>query len=164
MKVDTNMSLISVLNQAKDYQTVVMGLTGAAIDYQRNMICHFALKQSATHVLFVDTDMEFRSNTLNQLLALEKPVVGVASRKKKIPLQYTIEIDEPTGARNITDDELPPDPFCKINGHRILVGAGIMLIDLAKVKDTPKPWFHMDSFWNEGEEPGYTREDLYLCR
>lgn len=168
VKFDTLASLLSVLSVA-DYDMVVMGYGGACVDHQRNVICYAALKQEASHVLFIDTDMEFRSLTANKLLALDKAVVGVASRRKKFPLEYTIQVIEDGKNRQAKNEEvftegMPAEPFCRIGGNPITVGAGIMLIDLEKIKGVPKPWFKMDTYWREGEEPGYTGEDIYFCR
>ena len=156
-------SLFSTLSVAT-YQTALLGQTGSVVDFSRNFVCSMAMKNDATHVCFVDTDMTFPADTINRLLELQKPVVGVASRKKKLPRQYTIEVDDLRGAWPIGDDELPAEPFSRINGYPILVGTGLMLIDLEKVKPVSKPWFKFDTFWNEGEEPGYTGEDIYFCR
>lgn len=158
------MSLLLGLNNSTGYDTLVVDQPGPAIDVNRNVICYVALKEGASHIMFVDTDMKFGKDTLEKMLALDKPVVGVASRKKKFPLEYTMEIDIPTGWRQMRNDELPERPFSKIDGHPILVGTGIMLIDLEKIKDVPKPWFKLDSYWNDGEPPGYTGEDIYFCR
>ena len=91
-------SLFSTLSVAT-YETALLGQTGSVVDFSRNFICKMALEKAATHVCMIDTDMEFPPDTINRLLELKKPVVGVASRKKKLPLQYTIEVDEPAGAR-----------------------------------------------------------------
>ena len=164
IKFDTHMSLLAALSIAT-YDLVALGQAGPVVDFNRNVICHWALGHEVTHICFMDTDMVFPSTTINQLLALAKPVVGVASRKKKLPRQYTIEVDEPNGPRNISDEELPAEPFSRINGHPILVGTGIMLIDLQQARERiPKPWFKFNTFWEEGKEPGYTGEDLYFCR
>jgi len=156
-------SLFSTLSVAT-YQTALLGQNGTVVDYGRNVICKMALEHEATHVCFIDTDMTFPADTINRLLELKKTVVGVASRKKKLPLQYTIEVDEPVGARGITDEELPKEPFSRIGGDPILVGTGVMLIDLQKVNGiVAKPWFLFGTFWND-EDVGYTGEDIYFCR
>lgn len=162
-KTDFLLSLMSVLSAA-NYDVQIAAVQGSVLDYQRNWICHTALEQGSSHVLFIDTDMEFKSKTAHQLLELNKPVVGVASRKKKYPLEYTIEIIRDGGNRQVEDGEVPLEAFCHIGGEPITVGTGIMLIDLEKIKAVPKPWFKMDTYWNEGEEPGYTGEDIYFCR
>jgi len=124
-----------------------------------------ALQKDATHVCFIDTDMKFRSLMLHQLLAHDKPVVGVASRKKKYPKEYTIKVVEPAKPRRINDDELPSVPFNKIDGHPILVGTGIMLIDLRKVNPVlGRPWFKFNSYWDNEDNIGYEGEDDYFCR
>ena len=155
-------SLFSTLSVAS-YQTALLGQNGTVVDFGRNVVCKIGMEHQATHVCFIDTDMTFNSDAINRLLEHKKPVVGVASRKKKLPLQYTIEVDEPDGARPITDDELPKEPFCRIDGNPILVGTGIMLIDLEKVSVVSKPWFLFGTFWND-TDVGYTGEDIYFCR
>lgn len=156
-------SLFSTLSVAK-YETALLSQVGSVVDFSRNFICKMALEKSATHVCFIDTDMTFPADTINRMLELQKPVVGVASRKKIFPRQYTIEADEPEKARPIKDEELPKEPFSKIGGYPILVGTGIMLIDLQKVNGVvAKPWFLFGTFWND-EEVGYTGEDIYFCR
>jgi len=162
VKWNTMASLFSTLSVAT-YDTALLGQTGSVVDFSRNFICKTALDHQASHVCFIDTDMTFPPDTINRLLELKKPVVGVASRKKIFPKQYTIEVDEPAGARGITDAELPKEPFSKIGDYPILVGAGIMLIDLAISKVLAKPWFLFGTFWND-EDVGYTGEDIYFCR
>jgi len=156
-------SLFSTLSVAT-YETALLGQTGPVLDFNRNFVCKMALEHEATHVCFIDTDMTFPADTINRLLELKKPVVGVASRKKKLPLQYTVEVDEPTGeSRPIADDELPKELFNRIGDYPILVGTGIMLIDLAINKIITKPWFKFETFWND-KDIGYTGEDIYFCR
>lgn len=95
-----------------------------------------AMAKGATHILFVDYDMEFPSDTALKLLIHKKEIVGVEYNKRKLPLE---PVFEPMEERKDTLYEAK------------YTGMGVMLIDLAIFKD-PKfgvdeggqrtPWFN----------------------
>src|SRR5262245_34253207 len=70
----------------------------AAISYAyvgeaRNyLLTHWFDKSDATHLLFVDADMGFEPQLIFDMVALDKPVVGVIYTKRQVNLQRLAEL------------------------------------------------------------------------
>ncbi len=59
----------------------------AEISESRNyLLTHWIDKTDASHVLFIDADMGFEPQLIAEMIAFDKPVVGVAYPKRKIDL------------------------------------------------------------------------------
>lgn len=158
------MSLLAMLTVI-DGESVVLEHEGHFIDWKRNWLCNQAIKNQATHVLFVDPDMKFPSTCANQLLQLDKPVVGVWAHRKTIPLVPAVVVQEEDRRRGAEDSERPAEPFNRLGGNPILVGTGIMLIDLLKIKGLSWPWFKAEEQWTPiGERVSCAGEDLFFCQ
>lgn len=74
---------------------------------------------SATHLLFIDSDMSFDPKLIIDMINFDQPIVGVVATKKKYPIEFV--------GRASLGDPLSPvefDGFIKVDG----AGTGIMLI------------------------------------
>lgn len=110
-----------------------------------------AQKVKASHLFFVDTDMYFQGNTLEQLLSHDKDIIGVHYNQRGLPLRSTVR------SKNSKDEivvaEIKDELF-----ECYAVGSGCMLINM-KVFDTiEKPWFFYGS-----EEENPATEDVWFC-
>jgi hypothetical protein len=114
-----------------------------------------AIKQEATHILFVDSDMVFPANTLNQLLSHEKDIVGVQYNKREFP---------PKGVYAPLDEKSETELYRAKH-----VGTGMLLIDLKVFANIghpseshPKgnPWF---SFGRDSQGALVLGEDVWFC-
>lgn len=116
----------------------------------RMWLTHEALKKEATHLLFVDSDMLFPSDALEQLLARGKDIIGVEYHKRKFPLE-TVTAYFPDGEKSETE------PF-KVG----VAGTGLMLINLEVFKNPKmdKNWF---SFGRNSEGKNVIGEDGWFC-
>ncbi len=53
----------------------------------RTWLVNEAIKNGGTHILFVDSDMQFMMSSLGKLLAHDKEIVGVEYNKRQFPLE-----------------------------------------------------------------------------
>lgn len=115
-----------------------------------------ALLQDCTHALFLDTDQTFPMDTAHRLMRWKKSLVACNIPLKVLPSFPTAR------ARGASVFGVPINS----NGHQVglekvwRVGSGIMLIDLAILKEMPKPWFELR--YNEKEQQ-FVGEDWFFC-
>ena len=48
------------------------------------------LESDCTHLLFIDSDIEFDADSILRALAYDKPIMAAAYPKKALPIQYAI--------------------------------------------------------------------------
>lgn len=109
-----------------------------------------AIKNGATHLLFVDSDMLFPTDTLKRLLARDKDIIAVDYNKRKFPLE-TVTAYMPGVEKSETE------PF-KVG----IAGTGVMLIklDIFNNPKMDKNWF---SFGRNAEGKNVIGEDGWFC-
>lgn len=73
----------------------------------------------ASHLLFVDADMDFDSNLIVEMIKFGQPVVGALYPARVLPLKFVGKAAHPHPADSVVNG------FIKVGG----VGAGIMLIE-----------------------------------
>lgn len=56
----------------------------------RNILTAMFLESDCTHLLFIDSDIEFDSDSILRALAYDKPIMAAAYPKKALPIQYAI--------------------------------------------------------------------------
>jgi len=134
-------------------------VSGTLIFDQREKMAHEALKEGADYILWIDADMRFPKNTIEILMAHDKPIVGDNATTRSIPVK-------PTAKNLVVDMEkkenhwLPVVSKGKTGLEEVTaVGCGVMLVKREVFENTPKPWF-----WFE-QIPGgkLLGEDVYFC-
>jgi len=112
----------------------------AEISESRNfLLTHWIDKTDASHILFIDADMGFEAQLIADMVAFDKPVVGVAYPKRKIDLQRVATLagaGEPPDRAITKAHEFVLRPLRKggrpkiVNGFMEVegCGAGILLI------------------------------------
>ena len=144
VKVETLRSIVANLQNGEKRDFITQSSCNVILN--RNKLVELAMERGATHLFFVDSDMDFPPNTIEQLLSHSKPVVGVWSHLRKIPPTVTVKM--------FKESSKPDHVFeCKA------VGTGLMLIDLDVFRKIDKPWFQ---FEYDGIELK-TGEDVYFC-
>lgn len=122
---------------------------GCDVAENRNKLARHALDNGFTHILFVDSDMQFPPDTLKRLLTLDKDIVGIVAHHKKLPLESNV--------KPLTEEEagkpFPTEPFqCGA------IGTGIMLVKTTVFSELPEPWFYFS--YKDGQRQG---EDFNFC-
>lgn len=134
-------------------------VAGTLIFDQREKLAAEAIKEGADYILWIDADMRFPKNTIEVLLAHDKPIVGVNATTRTMPVRPTaknLEIDfdkkentwHPIVSKNRTDLE-----------EVTAIGCGVMLVKREVFEKTPRPWFWFQNI------PGdkLLGEDVYFC-
>lgn len=121
----------------------------------RQELLEDAQLQNCTHALFLDTDQSFPMDLLHRLIAHKKPVVACNIALKTLPSFPTAR------ARGPSDFGTPVFSNGNQTGLEKVwrVGTGVMLIDLAVLKNLPKPWF--ETVWDAKNEQ-FQGEDWYF--
>ncbi len=125
----------------------------------RNYCVWQAMKANCTHILFIDDDMTFPSDTIERLLAHGKEIVGVYSYSRVLPLCTTVAFLGENG------EYLPKDKMGFVTRPEELfkcytVGMGVALIEMKLFSVIEKPWF---AFTTHENGAMLTGEDAHLC-
>jgi hypothetical protein len=133
----------------------VLVATGSLIPRQREMLARTVLKDgTATHMMWLDTDMRFPKDTFARLLAHEVPMVAAGYTERKPPFRPTTFLD-------IEDwsNRLWPEPEATGLAPAVATGYGMILTSVEVFKAIPEPWFMV------GYDPqtgAYIGEDVYM--
>ncbi len=123
IEMDTAQSIFtaSQMLQSMAIPTQLTWQAAADIVEVRNTITTiwYESQQQCSHLLFIDSDMEFSPLLVRDMLALEQPVVGCIYAKRKWPLEIVGRLfPENNKAENVKDG------FLNVAG----VGGGVLLI------------------------------------
>ena len=138
--------------------TRVHNTKGSILARSRQGIIDAALKNNATHVLFIDSDQTFPANTFQQLFRRGKKVIAANVATKSIPAMPTARAKS-EDFWGIPIQTKENDIGCEQVWR---IGTGIMLIDLSifEGKKWPQPIFSQR--WVE-EIQDYSGEDWGFC-
>jgi GT2 family glycosyltransferase len=128
---------------------------GTLIANQRQELVGEALNAGASHILFLDTDMRFPKNTIDRLLAHDKPIVAANYATRRLPIK-TVAFKTSTDWDCVytTEDKTGLEPVAA-------VGMGVMLIKREVFEKIELPWFII------GYNPKtfeFSGEDIFFCR
>lgn len=136
-----------------DIQLSVHQARGSILPQQRATLVQTAREAQATHILWIDSDMRFPADALDQLLAHDEPIVAANYAMRRHPILPTAKhrdlgfLFTPPGADGLADVT-----HC---------GMGLMLTDMAVFANTPEPWFIVGYSPKTGE---YSGEDFFFCK
>lgn len=150
MKAKTAHALGAMILHSSDKIIDFLMIQSCDIASSRMWLAQQAVIKGATHLLFIDSDMLFPSDVLDQLLAREKDIIGVEYNKRKFPLE-TVTAYFPDTENSETE------PF-KVG----VAGTGVMLIN-TQVFLNPQVdpnWF---SFGRNKEGKNVIGEDGWFC-
>lgn len=150
MKAKTAHAIGALLVHSADKILDFLLMQSCDIASARMWFAHQALEKDATHLLFIDSDMLFPSDALEQLLAHDKDIVGVEYHKRRFPLE--------TVTAYMPDIEPSETELFKVG----IAGTGFLLIktDVFKNPKMDKNWF---SFGRNAEGKNVIGEDGWFC-
>ena len=130
----------------------LINIESSMLVQNRHVAVMKALQKGATHVLFLDADIQFPKNIVEKLYSRNKDVVSA---------DYTIRALPTVGvARDLKGK--PIDPRKKNGMQKVrFAGLGVMLIRAEVLKKMRPPLFMME--WIP-DHNGYCGEDVYFCQ
>lgn len=139
--------------------SIMIGSRGRQDD-QRNSIINEILKHKEyTHILFLDVDHRFPSDTIIKLLSHNKPIVSGLSFKRTEPYNPTIfswndEIEEYSFISNISNELMEVDA----------TGAACLLVEMDVLRKMKHPQFEFFTGFDKNKRKINISEDLYFCK
>ncbi len=146
--------LIQTCNINSIKVSVIMEL-GSLISQQRQKLAEAALRQGATHIMWLDSDMLFPVNIVETLLNHDCDIAACNYSTRSVPLKGVAY--KTLGDWNSWlgyGGEV--DRLVEVEG----VGMGCMLVKADVYRNLSKPWF--DVSWND-ELGDHIGEDFYFC-
>lgn len=128
VKAKTFASMLGVLITSHDKITGYSMRQGGDIVSARTFCVQDAIAKKATHIFFIDSDMQFPPDTLNKLLAHNKDIVTVEYNRRQLPPS---PVTQPLEEKSDTE----------LYKARV-IGAGCLLIKLSVFEKIEKPWFN----------------------
>lgn len=156
---------------AEDFGTQFVNINSCNLPDQRDRIVDMFLSAPTkfTHLLFVDSDMQFHPNVWNMLAERKLPICAVNYTFRKMPPIYTaVKQETPEVRRLWSGPGAPPLEAC------VNIGFGFMLIERRVLESITKPRFLFEFVeWPEGTSEEITgpspvgyhaTEDRYFCK
>lgn len=126
---------------------------GTILPQQRATLVKAAQSWGATHVLWLDSDMRFPSDTLDRLLAHEEPIVAANYPTRRPPILPTAEHRD----HGLLFTGPDSDGLVEVS-H---VGMGVMLVDMQVYARMREPWFQLGF---TPKDSSYIGEDVFFLR
>jgi hypothetical protein len=131
----------------------IFSALGTVIPDLRQILANRALQSGSDYLLWLDSDMHFPKDTVDQLLAHNKDIVAATYSTRVKPLRSVAFINQ---------HDLDARLDAKTGLHKVwAVGMGCMLVSRKVFETLPKPWF--THIYNEAED-NFVGEDIYFCR
>ncbi len=134
---------------------------GGYVARNRNEIVSVAKKNEATHVMFIDNDMEFKPSAIQRLLDADKDIVCAPYNARPTPgkpVYSTVKLMNDKGEIPMDGSEKPiemPAGLFRVGGS----GTGFMMIKTSVFDKLKKPYFVA---W-ENEDGEHHTEDIDFC-
>lgn len=137
-----------LVNLVRHYPDTVFAVSqGSILSNLRQGLAEASIKNGASHILFIDSDMRFPANTIGRLWEKNVDIIG-ANCSQRTQNQFTarkggefISSENKTGIEEVDT-----------------IGFGVTLIRTNVFQNLPKPWFSMP--W-DGEK--HIGEDVFFC-
>lgn len=128
---------------------------GTLIANQRQELALEAMQANCSHILFLDTDMRFPKDTLDRLLAHDKPIVAANYATRRMPIHsVAFKTDKDLDCVYTTPESTGLESVAA-------VGMGVMLIKREVFEKSELPWFHLGYSL---KTHSFTGEDIFFCR
>ena len=125
------------------------------IDTIRNNLVTQALREDCTHLIMMDTDQNYPSDTIPKLLSHNKEVVAVNVHRRYPPFDSILLRGELGNYHHVPDDECFSGELIEIDA----TGCACMLYDINVFLDIPQPWFESYRL----EDGRVVGEDVDFC-
>jgi len=155
MKSKTAFSIIETIRNNKDLDFFPIFQYGSYVCENRERIVDIACMGLCSHILFVDDDMSFGSDTLSRMLAHDKDIVGTLYNFRKMPRETVVKFFDENGNTVNSIPEIPQELF-KVAG----IGTGLALVKTDVFDKIESPYFPID---RDKEGNIVLTEDIGFC-
>lgn len=129
--------------------------SGSLLPSVRQHLAEKAIEEkNATHLLWIDADHKFPSDTAHRLMAHRRPFVGINATTRVPPIRATA-IKKAGEPLKTTSESTGVERVWRM-------GFGIVLIEARVFRAMPKPWFANEWIEKDGELI-LQGEDVYFC-
>ena len=136
---------------------------GTYIHQSRTELLQSALELGASHVLWLDSDMRFPTDSLLRLLKRDVPVVGINYSKRRLPPEFVAVKKIPWEADEVGEACITSEESTGLEEVDAL-GFGMVLMETATLVNLPDP-LHDPWFWFDKTPAGRViGEDVYFCK
>ncbi len=125
------------------------------IDAVRNDLVLQAIEEKCTHLIMMDTDQVYPSDTITKLISHKKPIVGAVVHRRYPPFDALLYRGKLGKYYHIPDEEIYSGKLVDVDA----TGTGCILYDMQVFKKIPYPWFKIRR-QKDGKPIG---EDIGLC-
>ncbi len=159
MQMQTVVSLFDLMTVNKNIEMMISAQVGGYVTANRNAIVKVAQDQKATHILYIDSDMVFSSDSIVRLLAHNKDIVGVNYLMRPAintsgPIS-TVKLINKKGVQVAGTSRDIPDKLFEVYA----CGTGFMLIKTSVFNKFTRPYFKT----REEEDGEFYTEDFEFC-
>jgi hypothetical protein len=133
-------------------KTTLHMVMGSEVAMQRQQLVDEALETSCTHILWIDSDMKFPSDTIAQLLSADKSIVAGNYSTRVEPFRPVAF----KSSANLDSRVYGGNGLEKVYA----VGSGLMLVKREVYESIPRP--HYSVSWNN-DYTSLVGEDIYFC-
>lgn len=156
VKSKTSLCLAELCLKYGHRVTAVWTLDGTYLHRMREKLMKAAVDSDATHLMFIDSDVIFPPDGMEQLLRQQKTVIGGTYRLKN-PTQK-IAAHKPLGTEYGPGREMKLSDTPKGTHEVRAIPTGFMLVDLNAVRNIPQPWFDFSP-----NDDSFMGEDVWFC-
>jgi hypothetical protein len=155
----------NLLNLSAEYpcRMTYNPIRGTYLHNSREYIVNYALEMNASHIIWVDTDMEFPHNAFQRLLRHELDFVGVNYSTRAQPFRFTAgryELDKQGKLDFNQHSLLVTDQNSKGLEKVNFLGFGLCLTSVDLVKKLDPPYFRIS--YNQSKK--MIGEDVQFCQ
>jgi len=141
-----------IVNGGYDFH-IVIAEHGYTIAENRLYCAAQAVQNKSDYLLYIDDDMTFPPETLEQLLSNKKEIVGVVASPRMITDNTTVALLD---GKVLKKEDIPKELFEVSH-----VGTGVMLIDTKVFEKIEQPYFQFTTYPNGMTLDG---EDAWFCK
>ena len=146
------MDLAQLYRHASQHMPTVLGFVGATyVHVGREVVVKAAYQHQATHLLWLDSDMRFPTETALRLLAHDQPIVGA---------NYVMRAANPVFTAMKDGKRVETLPYSTGLEEVDVIGMGVLLMRMDVLDVLQKPFFTHGI----NEDGGDIGEDVMFCR
>lgn len=149
LRAETASDLISLTKYTKR-DTMFLPALGSYIPNNRNGLVTAAMQVGASHLLFIDSDMRFPADTIDEFLNTHVGIIAANCRQRTQDAWTARKNGQWVSSAGRSGIE-------RVDS----VGTGVMMIDMNVFRGLEPPWFPFE--WDAGTGK-YVGEDVGFCR